>query len=72
MKNKVEVYNIVNYEQVAICYINYILPIGTHFIIHNTEFIILDYVIMDYDFNTLKMIVKKVSNNERNYLGKIL
>ena len=72
MQNKIEVYDLSDYKLIGILNANYVLPIGTHFIINNVEYIIIDYLLIDYDITTLKIIVRKTNDNERNYIHKIL
>lgn len=71
MQNKIEVYNVSNYEIIGILNSNYILPTGAHFIINNAEYVVVEYLLIDYDINTLKMLVRKLDSNERHYLHKI-
>lgn len=41
-------------------------PIGTYLIIQNTSYIIIDYVIVDVDFDLWKMVVRKVNKNDKS------
>lgn len=72
MKNKIEIYDNINHIQIATIYMNYIPLIGTHFIICNTEYIVVDYLLADYEINTLKMIVRKATNNEEKYIHRMI
>lgn len=71
MKNKIEIYQNVNYGLLDTMYFSYIPFINTHLIINNKEYIIMDYLLTDYDINTLKMIVRQVTDNDKVYKGKI-
>lgn len=71
MKNKIEIYQNVNYDLLGTMYFSYIPFINTHLIINNKEYIIIDYLLTDYDSSTLKMIVRQVTDKDKVYKGKI-
>lgn len=61
----------VNYKTIGKMSLNTILPIGSHLIINNNEYLIITYVLMDYDINVYKVILKKLNENKNiSYNGK--
>lgn len=65
-----ELIECVNYKKIGELKINTLLPMGTHLIIGNDEYIVVNYVLTDYDINTWKVIVKKATRNDITYMGK--
>ena len=61
----------VNYNTIGKMKLNAILPIGSHLIINNSEYLIITYVLMDYDINVYKVVLKKLNENrDIPYNGK--
>lgn len=61
----------VNYKTIGKMSLNVILPIGSHLIINNSEYLIITYVLMDYDINVYKVVLKKLNENrDISYNGK--
>ena len=72
MNYEIAVYNSVDYRQIDMLVSSYIPPINTHLIIGNNEYIVLDYILTDYELNIIKMVVRKANNNDIKYINKIL
>lgn len=72
MSYKVAIYNNVDYKQIDMFVLSYIPPINTHLIIGNNEYIVLDYILTDYELDIIKMVVRKANNNDIKYINKIL
>lgn len=60
----------VNYTKIGEMTLNTLPPRYTHIIVNDTEFEIIDYVLMDYDINTYKAVVKKTSSRDMEYKGR--
>lgn len=72
MSYKVAIYNNVDYKQIDMFVLSYIPPINTYLIIGNNEYIVLDYILTDYELDIIKMVVRKANNNDIKYINKIL
>ena len=72
MNYEIAIYNNVDYKQIDMFVLSYIPPINTHLIIGNNEYIVLDYILTDYELNIIKMVVRKANNNDIKYINKIL
>ena len=63
----------VNYSNIGKMKLNALLPIGSRLIINNNEYEIITYVLMDYDINVYKIVLKKINENrDMAYMGKFL
>ena len=61
----------VNYKTIGKISLNTIPPINSHLIINNIEYLIITYVLMDYDINVYKAVLKKLNENrDIAYNGK--